>query len=139
MMRRARFSLLVTGVVLFASLVALGVDDGVDAGSFVRDGVGARALGMGAAFVALADDLSAAVWNPAGLARIEGVSVGGMYTDKFGQEIDFQSLGAIARVSDFGVGATMVRSSVVSATSVIMPSSKLVRSSGIVWLSRTRR
>lgn len=31
-------------------------------------GVGARALGMGGAFIALADDATAASWNPAGLA-----------------------------------------------------------------------
>jgi len=103
---------MVAGVVLCASLAAVGVDDGVDAGSFVRDGIGARAYGMGGAFVSLADDLSTTVWNPAGLAQMEGVSVGGMYTDKFGVGIDFQSLGATARVSDFGIGATMVRSSV---------------------------
>ncbi|MGH9162460.1 MAG: hypothetical protein ACRD2X_21040, partial [Vicinamibacteraceae bacterium] len=30
--------------------------------------VGARALGMGGAFVAVADDATATYWNPAGLA-----------------------------------------------------------------------
>jgi len=32
-------------------------------------GFGARALGMGGAYIALADDLTAASWNPAGLAQ----------------------------------------------------------------------
>ncbi len=31
-------------------------------------GTGARALGMGGAFIAIADDATAASWNPAGLA-----------------------------------------------------------------------
>jgi len=33
-------------------------------------GVGARALGMGGAFTAIADDATAATWNPAGLAQL---------------------------------------------------------------------
>ncbi|MFA4906159.1 MAG: hypothetical protein WC645_06615 [Candidatus Margulisiibacteriota bacterium] len=38
---------------------------------------GARPLGMGGAFVAIADDANAAWWNPAGLARNPGVDVTG--------------------------------------------------------------
>ncbi|MCP4352413.1 MAG: hypothetical protein GY795_43695 [Desulfobacterales bacterium] len=34
-------------------------------------GSGARALGMGGAFIAIADDATAASWNPAGLAQLE--------------------------------------------------------------------
>ena len=33
-------------------------------------GSGARALGMGGAFIAVADDATAASWNPAGLAQL---------------------------------------------------------------------
>ena len=46
----------------------------VDAQEPVLDrfsGVGARALGMGGAFVSLSDDFSGLFWNPAGLARVE--------------------------------------------------------------------
>ena len=41
-------------------------------GSDLGMGVGARAIGMGGAFVAIADDPSATFWNPAGLTDIEG-------------------------------------------------------------------
>lgn len=38
-------------------------------------GGGARALGMGGAFIAIADDATAASWNPAGLAQLERFSL----------------------------------------------------------------
>ncbi|MCJ7813427.1 hypothetical protein MUP95_08970, partial [bacterium] len=37
---------------------------------FLMISPGARAAGMGEAFVALADDATAAYWNPAGLAQL---------------------------------------------------------------------
>ena len=40
-------------------------------GQFLKIGIGARASGMGGAFVAVADDPSAVFWNPAGLARLD--------------------------------------------------------------------
>lgn len=47
--------------------------DGGYAGGFLRFGVGARALGMGNAFVAVADDPTSCYWNPAGLTRVGGI------------------------------------------------------------------
>jgi len=40
-------------------------------GQFLKIGIGARAAGMGGAFVAVADDPSAVYWNAAGVARLE--------------------------------------------------------------------
>ena len=40
-------------------------------GQFLKITVGARAAGMGNAFVAIADDATALYWNAAGIARIE--------------------------------------------------------------------
>ncbi len=44
-----------------------GVENGLE---FLIISVGARASGMGGAFVAVADDASATYWNPAGLSRV---------------------------------------------------------------------
>src|SRR5438045_3246800 len=43
---------------------------------FEKIGVGARAAGMGGAYSALADDISALYWNPAGIARLKGINAG---------------------------------------------------------------
>ena len=46
---------------------------------FQKIGVGARAAGMGGAFSALADDITALYWNPAGIARLKGERFGNLY------------------------------------------------------------
>lgn len=43
---------------------------GTSAGNFLKIGVGARAVGMGESFVAVANDPSTIYWNPAGLGSI---------------------------------------------------------------------
>ena len=45
---------------------------GTTAAQFLKIGIGARSIGMGGAFTAVADDISALYWNPAGLARMGG-------------------------------------------------------------------
>ena len=44
---------------------------GTDAAPFLTIPVGARGAAVGGALVAMADDASAAYWNPGGLARVE--------------------------------------------------------------------
>lgn len=44
---------------------------------------GARPAGMGAAFVAVADDANAVLYNPAGFTRVPGVQIMGMYSDLY--------------------------------------------------------
>lgn len=44
---------------------------GTTAASFLEVGVGSRAIGMGGAFVGIADDVSSIYWNPAGLGVIK--------------------------------------------------------------------
>ena len=56
--------------ILFA-LPAARADSGGQPGAFMQYGVGARPLGMGGAFFAVADDATAAYWNPAGLAHLQ--------------------------------------------------------------------
>lgn len=53
-------------------------------------GSGARALGMGSAFIAIADDATAASWNPGGLTQLERPELSLVYSFKSNSE-DFSS------------------------------------------------
>ncbi len=44
---------------------------GTSAAAFLQIPIGARAVGMGGAFVAIADDITSLYWNPAGSARLQ--------------------------------------------------------------------
>ncbi len=65
------------------------------AAEFLKVGAGARALGMGGAFVALADDASATYWNPAGLVSLTSIELSAMHAEQFGDIVnyDFITLG----------------------------------------------
>lgn len=62
------------------------------AGEFLRIGVGARALGMGSAFAGLADDGTAAFWNPAGLATLTTREITAMHAEQFGSIVKYDFL-----------------------------------------------
>ena len=65
------------------------------AGEFIALGVGARALGMGGAFAAQANDVTAGYWNPAGLARIDYPQFILMHDAEFGGLVN-NDYGAVA-------------------------------------------
>ena len=100
-MKRIAIAAVIFG--LFAAAVL-----GAEGTIIFQGGHGAKAYGMGGAFVALADDATGALWNPAGLARIEGLRVGGATATKFtapgfeGVPFQFASLGTT--FEGFGVG-----------------------------------
>lgn len=50
---------------------------GTTSAAFLEVGIGARSMGMGGAYVAVAEDASAMYWNPAGLSR--SASAGGTF------------------------------------------------------------
>ena len=59
------------------------------AGEFLATGVGARPLGMGGAFVALAEDGTAGYWNPAGLAFLNYPQIVLMHSERFKGEVNY--------------------------------------------------
>ena len=86
------------------------------AGAFMEDGGGARALGMGGAFTAVADDPSAAFWNPAGLSGRVGRELLLMHSDRFGDLVYRDYASYVQPVSwsllggeDAGFGLSLIR------------------------------
>ncbi|MCF7804136.1 MAG: PorV/PorQ family protein [Candidatus Marinimicrobia bacterium] len=64
---------------------------------FLKIGVGARAAGMGEAFVGIADDASALYWNPAGIAQTGGAEFIGTHT-AWPADINYEFLGYVQPV-----------------------------------------
>jgi hypothetical protein len=86
----------VTCILVLSALLALAAPGGAwaankYAGEFLTHGVGARALGMGSAFVAVADDVTAGYWNPAGVADAEARSVQLMHSETFGDVVNYDT------------------------------------------------
>lgn len=54
--------------------------DGGLPGAYLRIGTGVRGMGTGGAFVAVANDVSAGYWNPAGLGLMAVPEIAGMYS-----------------------------------------------------------
>ncbi len=82
-MKLSRFYFSSVTLTLIFLIGGVSADEGSHAAEFLSHGVGARALGMGSAFVAVADDATATYWNPAGLTRVKKHSFSAMYSDTF--------------------------------------------------------
>lgn len=85
-------------------------------GSFLEIPVGAQALGMGDAFVSLADDGTAFHYNPAGTALIDTKILSMMYSSQYGSLFsplsNFFFLGYAQKLQDLNVSINWVRLSV---------------------------
>ncbi|MCK5738648.1 UPF0164 family protein, partial [bacterium] len=74
---------------------------GMSAASFLEIGVGARALGMGGAFVGIADDASALYWNPGGLPEIPRPEFIFMHSEWLA-DMDYDYLGLVLPLGGAG-------------------------------------
>ncbi|MEW6481432.1 MAG: PorV/PorQ family protein [bacterium] len=68
-------------LVMFLPCVILA--SGENTGEFMNIPQGARQVGMGSAFVGIADDVSCLYWNPAGISSLEKKEILGAYTEWF--------------------------------------------------------
>lgn len=96
---------------------------GTTAASFLEIGVGARALGMGGAFTAMADDPSAMYWNVAGIARL---GQGGIFFNhtEWIANTNFDYLSGViqlGRLGAVGVSITSLTMDEMDVTTVEMP------------------
>ncbi|HYM81420.1 MAG TPA: hypothetical protein VEY91_08415, partial [Candidatus Limnocylindria bacterium] len=65
------------------------------AAEFLKIQPGARAIGMGGAFAAVADDATAPFWNPAGMVYLPYREVIPMHSEKFGSLINHDFIGGV--------------------------------------------
>jgi hypothetical protein len=80
------------------------------AGEFLSAGVGSRALGMGGAFVAVANDVTAGYWNPSGLVSAQGLQFQFMHANQFLSSIQFDYFGASKSIGEkSALGLSMIR------------------------------
>ena len=97
-------SILIALLILSLTTTGSASDSSVGSGAILRSGFGARALGMGGAYVAIADDYSAPYWNPAGITRANSIYLGGMRYDKFGLGLNLNYLSGGLKFSSHDSG-----------------------------------
>ena len=75
---------------------------GTTAAPFLQIGVGARAIGMGGAFVATANDVSAMYWNPAGLGQLKNIEAIFVHSEWL-VDITYDYAGIVFPMAQFGI------------------------------------
>ncbi len=89
-MRSSRSALLLSFVLLpFSGILAQDFVAAKYAGEFLALGAGGRSLGMGSAYVAVAQDVSSGYWNPAGLAHLQYPQFMLMHSSQFSGEVNY--------------------------------------------------
>jgi hypothetical protein len=110
-------------LVVLAGLVVVAIASRVSAQiSFNFAGQGARALGMGGAFIGIADDATAISWNPAGLGQLDRPELSGVgkftgsklswdptTVTQYGYTETFKSTSESHFVLNFGSGAMPIK------------------------------
>lgn len=107
MQKKSQLGLIIYTLILIINFTTLAysADNPASTGlSFLKLGAGSRAVAMGEAFTAIANDVSGTYWNPAGLANLSGTEL--MFThNKWLQDItnEFAAFGFRAGKNAFGV------------------------------------
>lgn len=97
-------------IILFAFQIHAQTTIGKYAGEFLAIGVGGRALGMGGAYVAAANDVTAGYYNPAGLINLNYPQVALMHEERFGTLVNYDYAAiAIPYGTDMSLGLSIIR------------------------------
>ena len=85
-----------------------------ESAAFLKLGVGARAIGMGGAYTAVADDVSAIAWNPAGLSSLAKRELGVTHAElAAGARYDFLAYGQPTKYGVLAAGAIYLTQSAI--------------------------
>jgi hypothetical protein len=96
-------------------------------GDPLQVGAGARALGLGGAFVAISDDATAIYWNPAGLVQPKNKELHVQHTEQFGGSVNHDIIALRLPLHNGGLGLGIIRLGVdnISLTSLEDPTRPL--------------
>ena len=98
--------------IVFISITSIDAQTvfGKYAGEFMAIGIGGRPMGMGGAFVAVANDVTAGYYNPAGLANLNYPQISLMHSEQFGNLVnyDYAAVG-IPFGEDMSFGLSIMR------------------------------
>ncbi len=101
--------MLTAAIALFfaGGLFAQSLKTGTTAAEFLKIGVGPRAIGMGSAFTATSDDITALYWNPGGLANLNSNQAFFNHVNWIA-DINYDYAALAVNVPDFGVLGSFV-------------------------------
>ena len=89
---------------------------GVNAAPHLGMGSGARSLGLGGAFTAVADDASSTIWNPAGLPAVDDLTIT-LSSARMSLDRRHSFIGLIKSVGNGGLGLSVINAGVDGITS----------------------
>ena len=104
------------GLIALAVLLAPVCFAGVNAAPHLGMGSGARALGLGGAFTAVANDATATIWNPAGLPAVNDLTVT-LASAPMSLDRKHSFIGLIKKVGKGGLGLSVINAGVDDITS----------------------
>jgi len=96
---------------------------GTAAAQFLKIGIGARALGMGESYVAVANDAEALYWNPAGISQFNEQTVFFAHT-QWVVDIDLEYAGIVYHLdpsNSFGLAVTYLHTNELKETTELQP------------------
>ncbi len=93
--------------------------DAAAGASFLKLGVGARAAGLGSAYTAIADDVTALHWNPAGLSGMTKREVSAMHAELYAEtRYDFIGYAHPTSLLNMGISAVYLTQGSIDGRSV---------------------
>ena len=117
MITRSKNQILLTIALIFVLAAPVGIvaaaADYANTAAIFDLGVGARTMGMGGAFIGLSDDENAALYNPAGLAFLDGAGINTSYNNRF-DALTYNS--AVGAVKSFGIAGMSLSSGMFDVT-----------------------
>src|SRR5262245_18399765 len=96
----------VVGLLTFVSPALASSSGGTSGGEILSIPVGARAIGMGEAYTAMADDVSSLYWNPAGIAILNQSEASFMYTQWL-KDLTYHNASVATPLEHGGIGASL--------------------------------